>query len=294
MRLSYAFLEYGKKFIQGGGATDFVELSYTSNFSGDPVSIARDLRRALSAPELTFFRFRPETDAAAVFVESPYSGFAMFCLVQARRENELNPASNMTRPFYQIHFQVISTNELYTVFKQDGAPFGNLFFAGIDEQQLEKKGKYRLKDYWEIDTAHPESITMSVNEANAQTSLIYGERDKVIISDEIREIVNYLAVYFQDKLSGKSVPSCQVRVIGEISLEKKFGIVDAVNRLLRPLLRQYKISNNPNSKMAYSFVTFAFDYVTTLPVHILFLRNNQENQMYPQSAANTKIVEWKA
>lgn len=141
-------VEYGK-FFTSRGATDFSVLAFTEGMQNE---LAR-LNKALNYPAQSKFDEVDSGTVSAAVVKVENEVLFVFVHIQRRRENDKTPNSSMGRPYNQIRYTLLSSEDLGILFSAGIAVYYELLANSLEHPPF---SPYQLKDYFSENTAFGE------------------------------------------------------------------------------------------------------------------------------------------
>ena len=239
------YVEFGKRFIPYG-SSDFIVLSSSDREIEKNVDYFR--RAVLQFPKSTIFNDRIGNVSLAL-VRFP-EGF-LFVQVQSRREDEVKIDEiepTMHRPFTQIRFSYLSSENLIQLFSSDIGVYTSLLYNNPANNQ--KHLPFRLADYgWFDRNGNP---LEGKNEWKNRVS-VEDELTKYSFHTYVEKLVNLINKRLQTHKDNKK----GIALYLTKDFNKKFTEnFDLYYRLA--LLQTAQLSLYPR----YGLITFAFDYIT--------------------------------
>ncbi len=254
------FVEFGKRFIPYG-SSDFIVLASSDSDIEKSVDYFR--RAVLQFPKST--SFTDLTGNVSIALIRFQEGF-LFVQTQSRREDEVTIDGiepTMHRPFTQIRFSYLSSENLHQLLSRNIAVYTSLLYN--NPQNNQKHLAFKLPDYGWFDKngiQAAEKIEWG-NHENTENELRKHGFDK-----DLRLFVNLLNNRLQDRKDAKRSISVSLLKDFNKSFKENF---DLYYRLA--LLQAAQIYLYPK----YGVITFALDHITEQVITVKFYAEDAVN-----------------
>jgi hypothetical protein len=226
----FRYVEYGKQFVSNG-ATDFLVLDHSDAEMAALVDHFR--RHVLNFPSKTPFVEKVGNISVALLA---YEGGYLFTQIQYRREGEKSPKPLTNRPFNQLRFTRLTSEDIKGYFSSSIGLFTSLLYDASQEKDSKEK-PFTLKSY--IQPGRQQKIKLSRRLEEFDPEALSGNKAALV------EFLVDALVNAADRQDGK--PATVAIDLAEYGLISKLEIVQAIQYWVFPAL---------------GVITFALDYIT--------------------------------